>query len=240
MSESIGAPAPVIFNFQSNEVRTVTRDGEPWFVAADVCAVLDLKNVTMALRHLDDDENTLSIIEGIHSAAGNPEVNIISESGLYALILRSRKPEAKKFRKWVTSEVLPSIRKTGGYGVADAERTKSAFTLALEVAKASAHAVLEAAMNPEAERTDQFMVSHAYDHAKNSYSGAIAWPVERDEFITSVAKLPSAINAEGGFGFGNQDLADIAAACIQQLNARAEHAKRLRAELRSKSETQSS
>jgi prophage antirepressor-like protein len=115
MPQSIGASAPVIFNFQSREVRTITRDGEPWFVAVDVCSALDLKNVTMALRHLDDDEQmTLSNVDG-RPGSGPQSFNIISESGLYALIQRSRKPEAKPFRKWVTSKVLPSIRKTGGY-----------------------------------------------------------------------------------------------------------------------------
>ena len=106
------------FQFQSNTVRAITIDGEIWFVAADVCAVLGLTNITMALKALDEDEAALSNVE-VRSENGvvqKREVNIINESGLYALILRSRKPEAKRFRKWVTSEVLPSIRKTGQYG----------------------------------------------------------------------------------------------------------------------------
>ena len=76
-----------------------------------MCDVLGLTNPTKALKSLDDDEkNTLTFSEGIR---GNPEKNIINESGLYSLIFRSNKPEAKKFRKWVTSEVLPEIRRTG-------------------------------------------------------------------------------------------------------------------------------
>lgn len=110
-----GAAAPTVFSFDSHAVRTVLVDGEPWFVSADVCEALDIGNVTMALRRLDDDEQALSSIEGIHSGAGNPTVNIINESGLYSLILGSRKPEAKRFKKWVTAEVLPAIRKTGAY-----------------------------------------------------------------------------------------------------------------------------
>lgn len=104
------------FNFRSHNVRMVIRNGEPWFVAKDVCDVLELGNTTEALRPLDDDEKiTLSNPEG-NPRAGNPlTFNAVNESGLYALIFKSRKPEAKEFRKWVTSEVLPSIRKTGKY-----------------------------------------------------------------------------------------------------------------------------
>lgn len=109
------------FAFDDALVRVVKRNDETWFVLADVCRVLEHSNPTMAAARLDDDEkDTLNIAEGISSGPGNPNVTIISESGLYALILTSRKPEAKGFRKWVTSEVLPSIRRTGGYQVAAA------------------------------------------------------------------------------------------------------------------------
>lgn len=101
------------FYFEWREVRVIERDGEPWFVAADVCEILGLANPTEALRVLDDDEkNTLRISEGIR---GNPNMNIISESGLYTLIMRSNKPEARAFRKWVTGTVIPSIRKHSAY-----------------------------------------------------------------------------------------------------------------------------
>ena len=100
----------VPFDFKGNSVRTVQIHGEPWFVAKDVCSVLELSNPSMAIKALDEDEVTLSQIEGSHRPT-----NIISESGLYALIMRSDKPQAKPFRKWVTSEVIPSIRKTGKY-----------------------------------------------------------------------------------------------------------------------------
>lgn len=106
-----------IVKFNTNAIRIVMKDDDPWFVASDVCAVLGLNNITMALKNLDDDEAALNIIE-VRSENGvvqKREVNTINESGLYTLILRSRKPVAKKFRKWVTSEVLPSIRKTGQY-----------------------------------------------------------------------------------------------------------------------------
>lgn len=92
-------------------------DGNPWFVAKDVCDVLEIRNSRDALSSLDDDEkNSVGITDTIPKR-GNPNLNTVSESGVYALIFRSRKPEAKKFRKWITSEVIPSLRKTGCYAM---------------------------------------------------------------------------------------------------------------------------
>ena len=91
-------------------------NGEPWFVAADVARVLDIQNTTDAIKCLDDDERARYNL-GRSANGGGGETNIINESGMYSLIFRSRKPEAKKFRKWVTEEVLPSIRKTGSYSI---------------------------------------------------------------------------------------------------------------------------
>lgn len=116
--------APAVFNFkESIQLRVVSIKGEPWFVATDVCAALDIGNVTQALSRLDDDEMqvidfaTLISNEGVinQQLNQNQKINIINESGLYSLILGSRKTEAKPFKKWVTSEVLPTIRKTGKY-----------------------------------------------------------------------------------------------------------------------------
>ena len=98
------------FDFEEQAVRIVLRDGEPWFVAADVCRVLEIGNTTNAVKRLDEDEVTLYQIKGSHR-----ETNLISESGLYALVIRSDKPAARRFRKWITSEVLPAIRRHGRY-----------------------------------------------------------------------------------------------------------------------------
>ncbi|SNT06035.1 BRO family, N-terminal domain [Sphingomonas laterariae] len=102
------------FNFDSTPVRIEDRDGEPWFVLADVCRVLGLTNPSMAAKGLDDDEqDALSITDPI----GRPQPTIaINESGLYRLIFRSRKEVAQRFVKWITREVLPTIRRTGAYG----------------------------------------------------------------------------------------------------------------------------
>lgn len=99
-----------IFNNEEfGEIRTITKDNEPMFCLADVCKALEISNPSKVAQRLDEDERTKLEL----GRAG--ETNFITESGLYAVILRSDKPSAKKFRKWVTSEVLPSIRKNGGY-----------------------------------------------------------------------------------------------------------------------------
>lgn len=101
-----------IFNYNGNEVRTIQKDGEPWWVLKDVCNVLDLSDTNKTAERLDVDELTrIKFVTG----GQNREMLCINESGLYNVILRSDKPEAKPFRKWVTSEVLPSIRKHGAY-----------------------------------------------------------------------------------------------------------------------------
>ncbi|MGF2617769.1 phage antirepressor [Rossellomorea vietnamensis] len=98
-----------VFDFRGQEVRTVIQKDEPWFIAADVCKVLDIKNVTQALQRLEEDERSMFNI----GRQGN--ANTVNEPGLYELIFASRKPEAKLFKRWVKQEVLPSIRKTGQY-----------------------------------------------------------------------------------------------------------------------------
>lgn len=111
--------ALVPFAFGDSMVRVrMDENGNPWWVAKDVCRILELGNVTEALRTLDEDEKiTLTNPEG-NPRAGIPcKMNMISESGLYALVFRSRKPEAKAFSKWVRTEVLPALRKTGRYEI---------------------------------------------------------------------------------------------------------------------------
>lgn len=98
-----------VFSYEGHEVRTVSRDGEPWWVLKDVCDVLELSNPSMIADRLDDDERAK------YCLGRQGDTNIISESGLYNVILLSRKPEARKFKRWVTHEVLPSIRRHGAY-----------------------------------------------------------------------------------------------------------------------------
>ena len=101
----------VFQNEQFGAVRTVIREGQPWFVAADVCNVLDLSNPTIAVSRLDEDERAK------FNLGRQGDATIVNEPGLYALVLGSRKPEAKAFKRWITHEVIPAIRKTGAYGL---------------------------------------------------------------------------------------------------------------------------
>jgi prophage antirepressor-like protein len=102
-----------VFEYRNHEkFRIIDRDGEPWFVLADVCRELDIKNVSDAASRLDEDEKGIVQTDTL---GGVQKVRVINESGLYSVILRSDKPDAKRFKKWITSEVLPAIRKTGSY-----------------------------------------------------------------------------------------------------------------------------
>ena len=100
-----------VFNYNAHEVRTVEKDGEVWFVARDVCDVLELSNPTVAIEALDDDERAKFFL------GRQGEANIISEAGLYSLVLRSNKPEAKQFSRWVRHELLPQVLRTGTYNM---------------------------------------------------------------------------------------------------------------------------
>ena len=119
-----------VLDFNEQTVRIIMRDGEPWWVAKDVCDILGLSNARETVSVLDDDEKMTVRISDVnddekialrfsdgHSRkrGGAQFLNIVSESGLYTLIIRSNKPEAKQFKRWITHEVIPSIRKTGSY-----------------------------------------------------------------------------------------------------------------------------
>lgn len=103
-----------IFNYGEHAVRTVEIDGEPWFVLRDICDVLNIGNTSDVARRLEEDEKGVDLID---TPSGTQKMTVINEPGLYNVILRSDKPEAHDFKRWVTHEVLPSIRKTGSYSV---------------------------------------------------------------------------------------------------------------------------
>jgi prophage antirepressor-like protein len=104
-----------VFDFNSNQVRTVSIEGQPWFVAKDVCNALDILNTSQVVSKLDEDEKLLYLM---YIAGQQRETVLVSESGMYSLVLKSRKPEAKTFKKWITAVVLPSIRQNESYQVA--------------------------------------------------------------------------------------------------------------------------
>jgi len=122
-----------IFNYEGSTVRTVLRNGDPWWVLKDVCSVLEIGNSRDVMARLDNDEKGVDIIDTL---GGRQEVSIINESGLYNIILVSRKPEAKKFKRWVTHEVLPSIRKHGLYAADELLANPDLWIRALQELKA--------------------------------------------------------------------------------------------------------
>lgn len=131
-----------IFNNEEfGEVRTIEIDGEPWFVASDVCRALEIGNSSQALTRLDDDEKTTTLISNESAATGKSFMSFVNEPGLYTLVLGSRKAEAKAFKRWITHDVIPQIRKTGSYNMpqtyaealrALADKAEEAERLAIE------------------------------------------------------------------------------------------------------------
>lgn len=107
------------------QVRVIEQNGEPWFVAADVCRALDIADTWNALQRLDGDEKGTC---SISTLGGEQKVSIVNEPGLYSLVLGSRKPEAKAFKRWITHEVLPAIRKTGSYSLVPAQPQRTITT----------------------------------------------------------------------------------------------------------------
>ena len=113
-------------NQNFGEIRVIEKDGEPWFVVVDVCRALDIQNPTQAIGRLDDDERAMFNI------GRQGETNCVNEPGLYTLVLGSRKPEAKAFKRWITHDVIPSIRKTGSYAVTPKDYASALRALADE------------------------------------------------------------------------------------------------------------
>lgn len=183
------------FNYKDTPIRTVAIDGQPWFVAGDVTKVLGLTNVGQALASLDEDEKGSVIIND--GTPGNPNRATVNEPGLYSLILRSRKPEAKAFKRWVTHEVLPSIRQTGSYTVGQPieltgpELMAKALLEANATLESQAQALIEA--KPKVEAFEAFLSS------TGDYSvGEAAKVLTRDhQIVTGEKRLFSQLEAWG-------------------------------------------
>lgn len=155
----MSAIIPFTFPETGQPVRTVTISGEPWWIARDVCAVLDIRNVADAVASLDEDEKDVATTDTL---GGAQQASIINEPGLYSLILRSRKPQAKAFKRWVTHEVIPSIRQTGRYEAAPREMSKlEALQAALESEQARVAAEQRVAeLEPSAHAWDTLATAH--------------------------------------------------------------------------------
>ena len=150
-----------LFNFENHEVRSLVINSEPWFVGKDVASILGYKKPENAItNHVDDEDKTTTLIQGTGSNYKSKTV-IINESGLYSLVLSSKLPSAKKFKRWVTSEVLPALRKTGQYQVKElsgSELMAKALIEAQSVLAAKDKQIEE--MKPKALFADAVATSH--------------------------------------------------------------------------------
>lgn len=217
---------PIPFNFGDRAVRVIVRDGEPWFVASDVCAALGYKNSSQTVAdHLDDDERYIVSIDR------GGKLTIINESGLYALVLRSHKPEARKFARWVTGEVLPAIRKTGRYEKPGRELTVNQMVakLAEQVSVPNGHPVelfmpLVDAVNAKMGKRADYMPSLrmrrwlvSFDHEGREQVTC----VPPDSMVTSMENLPAMLRDPGAL-VDAADLLRIATSCLCELTRRAQ------------------
>lgn len=178
---------PLVFTFPetAQHVRSVMIDGEPWWLAVDVCNVLEIGNPSQAVSYLDDDERAETLISN-EGTSGSPRRTIISEAGLYSLILRSRKPQAKAFKRWITHEVLPSLRTTGSYSIEppaprlpDLTTPQGVLALA-EQFKLTAEQLVEAdrklqELEPKALAHDTLMAAQDGDLLVRQAAKAIGW-----------------------------------------------------------------
>lgn len=186
-----------VFTYSGNQVRTIVILGEPWIVAQDVCSILGLGNISQAVSRLDDDEKGIYLND---TPGGPQEMLHVNEAGLYTLVLASKKPEAKTFKRWLTHEVLPSIRRTGGYGKVAVETPTQALlqTVQLLASQEQKLLQLEASQKVIQSRLDTIdnvniqgdkrqklnMMVRKYAH-KHGYTFSKAWKDFVSSFNTS-------------------------------------------------------
>ena len=189
---------PIPYTYNDQQVRVLDIDGEPWFVLADLCKVLDLSNPTMVAERVDPD--ALSTAEVIDSMGRGQSARIVSEPGMYEVIFLSRKEEAKLFRRWVVAEVLPSIRKTGGYGnreLTPQELMARAVLAAQDTIKAleatsDAQRARLALVEPKATAFDRWLssnVDYSVGHVAKALAIAGAANIGRTRLFAKLAEL---------------------------------------------------
>ena len=192
------------FNFNQNAIQVINKNGEAWFIASEVAAMLGYRDSYNMTRILDNDE------KGTHNVStlgGNQDVSVINESGFYHAAFKSRKPEVKPFRKWVTSEVLPTIRKTGGYQIGQKttadDRTGLRQAVAALVGRkgidySSAYSMIHQRFNVEAIEdipAEKLPEAVAYAHALTLHTGLTGEVLDREPLPTPQPALPISGNA---------------------------------------------
>lgn len=200
------------FNFGAHSVRILMQSETAWFSAADVCAALGIKNHRDSLMHLDDDEKG---VVSTDTLGGQQSINVVNESGLYALVLRSRKPEARKFAKWVTSEVLPSIRQTGGYGqpAYNPDQIALAHRAALVATAEIYQSVFDAVMQGQDWQHNRYMLSFNTSTFEGPTVRAKA--IERNACVLPISRFHDAI--EESITVDAATLTQLASTCTARL-----------------------
>ena len=179
--------------YKDHPVRIVDRDGEPWFVAKDVCGALGIAKVDSAIRSLDEDEKDA---HSMSTLGGNQEMTVVSEAGLYSLIMRSRKPEAKTFKRWVTHEVLPSIRKTGAY-VAPDIGLEQLVAVAKKIGEMAKRLIAEnAELREKIEYMEQFIPDDDEFGKPSKINGKAKWRKRRGCYVSVNGSKPKRLNPD--------------------------------------------
>ena len=179
--------------YKDHPVRIVDRDGEPWFVAKDVCEALGIAKVDSAIRSLDEDEKDA---HSMSTLGGNQEMTVVSEAGLYSLIMRSRKPEAKTFKRWVTHEVLPSIRKTGAY-VAPNIGLEQLAAVAKKIGEMAKRLIAEnAELREKIEYMAQFIPDDDEFGKPSKINGKPKWRQRRGCYVSVNGSKPKRLNPD--------------------------------------------
>lgn len=201
-SPSLNSDQVMPFMFEAHAVRALTVNGEPWFVAADVCEALGNSDTSNVVGRLDDDERGTHTVR---TPSGPQQMLVINESGLYSLTLTSRKPEAKRFKKWVTAEVLPAIRKTGVYAPVTDPRTAALIESLVRFD------ALEQAQKRQEAETQRLLehVQHLEDRIDTDtrYFTIVGWYNLRKESIckpdaAAAGKKASALSRQRGIAIG--------------------------------------
>lgn len=200
------------FKFGDCEIRVVVRDGDPWFVASDVASALCYRNASDAARNLKDHQKGTHIVRTL---GGSQKVTIITESGLYKLVLRSRKPEAEEFSDWVTGEVLPSIRKTGSYAKApvDADQIALARRAALLATTHVYKTVFEAVMEGRGWQLNKYMLY--FDITAEEGTVPRMQAADKNSYVLPITGFYKAI--EKSVIVDPQTLANLASVCTNKL-----------------------
>ena len=187
--------------YKDHPVRIVERDGGPWFVAKDVCEVLGISKYRDAVTRLDSDEGCPVLVD---TPYGKQEMIAVNEPGLYSLILRSRKPEAKAFKRWVTHDVLPSIRKTGAY-VAPNAGLEQIAAMAKKIGEMAKHLISEnSELREKNAFLEQFIPKGEFGDPSKT-NGNPKWQLRRGYYVSRNGSRPKRLNPETN-GYLQRDL----------------------------------